>query len=156
MQHFTHTQASQSRAPDSRLLTAGAFGAGIIFPIAPALLIAYRSSDGWVRQQAMAAAGYQAIVAMMAAAGAAVWRVGLWIATFHRFVHQSDFSALLNHILAVGIRSPLGMLLVLAGGLLMGLSVVGWWAGNLLAAVGALRGDSLGMPRIKRLRRSAA
>lgn len=154
MQHFTHTQASESRAPDSRLLTAGAFGAGIIFPIAPALLIAYRSSDGWVRQQAMAAAGYQTIVAMTAAAGAAALRVGFSVTMLHRFARHHALTALLSQTLAAGARSPLGMLLILAGGLLIGLSVIGWWAGNLLAALGALRGDSLGLPRIKRLRRS--
>ncbi|MGC8559264.1 MAG: hypothetical protein ACP5O1_01145 [Phycisphaerae bacterium] len=156
MQHFTFTQSSESRATHGRLLTAGAFGAGIIFPVAPALLIAYRSSDGWVRQQATVAAGYQAMVAVAAVAGAAALRVGVSVAVFHRLVRHPGLQTLLSQTLAAGARSPLGLTLILTGGLLIGLSVVGWWAGNILAAVGALRGDSLGWPRVKRRRRRAA
>lgn len=139
--------------PLNRRWVAAAFLMGLIFPIVPGLLIAARSTDPWVRREAHRAAQYQAAVMVIASGGVGLLQMGRSMSAAARLFHSGGASALFSAAMSAVAHSPAGMVLFLTGGLLTGMALAGWWLGNLLAAIGSLRGDSLGLPRF-RARRS--
>lgn len=143
-----------SRLPPNRRWVAAAFLMGLIFPIVPGLLIAARSTDPWVRREAQRAAQYQAVVLVIASIGTALLQMGRSMsAAAASMFHSAGASALFSAAISAVAHSPAGTLLFLAGGLLSGIALAGWWVGMVLAAIGGMRGDSLGLPRF-RARRS--
>jgi hypothetical protein len=137
----------------ARHLVMAAFGLGFLLPVVPGLLLASRSTDAWVRRQAMLAARLQTILLFALIVGGAVLRLGL-NALRNRSGHVLIQFRIASVISTIE-HSPAGAASVLAGGILTGAALAGWWGGNLLAAIGAWRGDDLGWPRLGRRRRAA-
>ncbi len=153
MQSTGHLSSNINPSLRDRYLVAVVFSLGLLLPIVPGLLLAARSTDAWAKRQAILAARLQTILLLALMAGGAVLRVGL------NALHTHPGHAIVQHwpadVISSVHHSSVGSALVLAGGALTGAALAGWWGGNLLAAIGAWRGDDLGWPKIGRRGRAA-
>jgi len=151
-QKSMHVASAATPSMRHRCLLAAAIGLGWAIPIVPGLLLAGRSNVDWVRRQATLAAWMQAILLAAVVAGTAVCRLAV-----HTITNGSGFPHRgLHQVLATVQAAPIASTFAAIGGLLAGAAIAVWWVGNLLAAIGALRGDSLGWPRLGRTRRTLA